>query len=155
MSRSLFTIGWQDETDIQIYVTHSLSRLRGRWIRLPNPLLVSLWIHLVDPLLALPCRCHINSTCLYVQCLTSKYLKTKQPISISKQKQSTRGQPDRNSRIRSFVFLFVLGENNLFGCLHKKSFILNPTRSCFAIFSFGSRGKHETRFLTQSGRGFD
>ena len=54
MSRSLFTIGWQDETDIQIYVTHSLSRLRGRWIRLPNPLLVSLWIHLVDPLLALP-----------------------------------------------------------------------------------------------------
>ena len=54
MSRSLFTIGWQDETDIQIYVTHSLSRLRGQWIRLPNPLLVSLWIHLVDPLLALP-----------------------------------------------------------------------------------------------------
>ena len=32
--------------------------LKGRWIKLPDLLLASKWIHLVDPLLELPCSLH-------------------------------------------------------------------------------------------------
>ena len=51
VSRSLFVFGWQDETDIQMCNRNRLYRLKGRWIRLPNPLLL-----VRDPLLALPCK---------------------------------------------------------------------------------------------------
>ena len=36
--------------------SRSLCRLKGRWIRLTDLLQASKWIHLVDPLLALPKR---------------------------------------------------------------------------------------------------
>ena len=51
VSRSLF-IG---ETDIQMYKAHSLYRLKGRQIRMPDLLLASKWLQLLDPLLAFPC----------------------------------------------------------------------------------------------------
>ena len=35
------------ETDIQMYYAHSLYRLIGRWIQLPDPLLASKWFHLL------------------------------------------------------------------------------------------------------------
>ena len=37
------------------YKANRLYWLKGRWIQLPDLLLASKWIHLVDPLLALPC----------------------------------------------------------------------------------------------------
>ena len=54
MSRSLFVYGCQDETDIEMYNSHSLYRLIGWRIWLPYPLLASKWIQLYDPLLATP-----------------------------------------------------------------------------------------------------
>ena len=47
VSRSLFVY-------IQIYSAHSSFRVIGRWIWVPELLLASRWIHLSDPLLALP-----------------------------------------------------------------------------------------------------
>ena len=52
-SRTLFAFGWPDMTDIR-FTRNSFFRLKGRWIRLPNPHLACKWIHLVDPLVALP-----------------------------------------------------------------------------------------------------
>ena len=54
-STSLFVFGWQDETDVQMYNTNSLYSLIGRWIWLPNLLLASKWIQLLDPFLVSPC----------------------------------------------------------------------------------------------------
>ena len=56
VSWNLFTFGRQNEADIQMYSRHSLCRLEGRWISGLDMLLVSKMIHLLDPLLALPCR---------------------------------------------------------------------------------------------------
>ena len=46
VSRNLFIFGWQYENDILMNSAHSLCRLKGRWIRLPNQLLASKWLHL-------------------------------------------------------------------------------------------------------------
>ena len=39
----------------RLYDAYSSSRLKGSWIWLPDLLLASMWIYLVDPFLALPC----------------------------------------------------------------------------------------------------
>ena len=52
VSRSLFVFEWQDETDIQMYNAHSLPGLIGRRLRMPDLLLASKWIQLLDPLIA-------------------------------------------------------------------------------------------------------
>ena len=55
MSRSSFALGWHGKTDLQMHSARSLrSKLKGRWIQLPDQLLARKWIHLVEPLLALP-----------------------------------------------------------------------------------------------------
>ena len=53
--KSLFIFGWYDETGILMYIAQNFQRIKGRWIRLPYPLLGSKWLHLADPLKALPC----------------------------------------------------------------------------------------------------
>ena len=45
----------KDEADIQMYNAHSLYRLIGSRTLFPDLLLLSKWIHLVEPLLVLPC----------------------------------------------------------------------------------------------------
>ena len=44
-----------------MYNAHSLYKLKGRWIQLPDPLLASKWIHLVDQFQALPCNALWNN----------------------------------------------------------------------------------------------
>ena len=55
VSRSLLAFGWYNEAGIRMFKAHSLYRLKGRWIGLPDLLLASKWIHLIDPI-ALPCN---------------------------------------------------------------------------------------------------
>ena len=54
-SRSLYVFGWQGGTDVQIYNTLSLYRLKVRWIQMPDFLLARKCIHLLHPLRTLPC----------------------------------------------------------------------------------------------------
>ena len=54
VSRGLFTYGWQEEADVQNDNEYSFSRLKGKWIQIPDTLLASKWICLVDPLQAPP-----------------------------------------------------------------------------------------------------
>ena len=46
-------------------------RLKGRWIKLPDPLVESKWIHWVDPLLALTC---ILSDCSITNAFSISYV---------------------------------------------------------------------------------
>ena len=56
MSRSLLAFDYRDETDIQMYNAHSLFMIKGRRIQLPDLLLASRWMQLLDPVLVLPYR---------------------------------------------------------------------------------------------------
>ena len=56
MSRSLLAFEYRDETDIQMYNAHSLFMIKGRRIQLPDLLLASRWMQLLDPVLVLPYR---------------------------------------------------------------------------------------------------
>ena len=41
VSRSSFTLNWQDKTDVLMYKANGIHRLMGRWIRFPDLLLAS------------------------------------------------------------------------------------------------------------------
>ena len=41
VSRSSFTLNWQDKTDVLMYIAYGICRLIGRWIRFPDLLLAS------------------------------------------------------------------------------------------------------------------
>ena len=43
-----------------MYNAHSLNRLIGMWIWLPDPLLAIKWIQWLVPLIALPCKVLMN-----------------------------------------------------------------------------------------------
>ena len=55
-SRILFIFGLKDEAETQMCNAQISFMLKGRWILVPNLLLVSKRIQLLDPLLADPCN---------------------------------------------------------------------------------------------------
>ena len=51
-----FATRLQDETNAQVYNAYRLHKLKGKWIQIPDLLLASKSIQLIDSLLALLCN---------------------------------------------------------------------------------------------------
>ena len=101
--------------DMQMYNAYNLFRFIGRWIWLPNPLLSSKCIQLLDPLLALPCSME--------QLFSSSFLSRDSGLIVSSLCLGLRN-PGFESCLHQFCFHVNLFDGNTFTFMLRANVII-------------------------------